>query len=97
MKQKDLKVMDATDGREYLVMVPHGWGRRGNAFEAFKEAKRHMGYAPDRPTAVVLDVPEGAWVNEMGGVCWDDSEVERPVEVGRLTFANPRPHWPVRP
>ena len=91
MKQKDLRKMDAADGREYLVMVPHGWGRRGNAFEAFMEAKRHMAYAPDRPEAVVFDVPEGAWVDELGGVCWTaPGEVERPVEVGRLTFANRR-------
>jgi hypothetical protein len=82
-----LKSMDAQEGRSYLVMVPHGWARDSNAHKAFKEAKRHMAYAPDRPTAVVFDTADDAWVNGMGGVCSDSGPS---VKVGQFTFKNPR-------
>ena len=87
MQVKDLKQLNATEGRTYLVMVPHGWARDKNAFTAFKLAKGHMAYAPQKPTAEILDAPDDAWVDCMGTIRWADGD-EKTWVVGQLSFSN---------
>lgn len=72
LTQKELRAMTETGERAYLVMVPHGWGRDKNAFKAFEEARRNGAYFGDKPTAIVLNTPQDAWVDEVGTVRWKD-------------------------
>lgn len=76
MTQTSLKDLEAEEGREFLVMVPHGWGRDKNAHKAFRTAKKNVAYAKGLTKALLLDVPEGAWVDGMGTVRWEDGDQE---------------------
>lgn len=76
--QKKLEGMEAEEGREFLAMVPHGWGRDKNARAAFKIARsnlaRFLGKGPHR--ALIMDVPEGARVDQRGTIWWEDGDQE---------------------
>ena len=86
--QKALKIMEAPEGREYLAMVPYGWGRDRMASEAFRVARREVrGVAPGEDTyAVLFEAPEGSWVDQMGRINWDDGSLPGPEPVGYVVF-----------
>jgi len=72
LTQKQLRNMTEAGGRAYLAVVQHGWARRRNAFSAFKEARNNGAYFGDHPKAAVYNVPQDAWVDEMGTIRWKD-------------------------
>lgn len=75
--QADLKRMaDAPKGKVYLAMVPHGWAKRTNAFEAFAKARGFGVSATGKDLwSYVYLAPEDAWVDEMGVIRWADGDV----------------------
>lgn len=82
-----LRKMVAVEGRAYLVMVPHGWGKDSNAAKALTIAKRNGSYN-DKAEAIVINVPTDAYVDEMGWVHWSD-RAHQIQTVGRVKLTTP--------
>lgn len=97
MKLDDLKTFTqhqlsvfakAEAGREYLVIVPHGWGRDPRALTAFRRARSNgCYYGPGTNHAVVYDAPAGAYLSGLGDtICWPDEKAEPPRVIGKVAF-----------
>lgn len=87
LTQKELKKLPPLPGgREYMVLVAHGWGRDRDAGKAFKVARSNGSYyRRGQNWAVIYDVPAGAEVNEMGGISWRDKG-DKIAAVGKVPF-----------
>lgn len=77
-------IVSIGEGREYMIIMQNYWGRGLTLLDAIKEVRKssHRDWHSPSTECVVYDVPDGAWVNDMGGICWDrESEVERPRKI----------------
>lgn len=69
------------EGREFLVMAPHYWGKGDTLLDAVQAMQGAGGPTALTKTAlVVLDVPTGAYVDQMGNVTWTQG-LEEPREI----------------
>jgi hypothetical protein len=78
-----------SNGRAYLVMGPHVWGRNADLAEAVKTAKSEGRL--DR--YIVFNVPDDARVDEMGMIRWKDGTqtIHEVVRVGNFEEKKPKP------
>lgn len=82
-------VHELAEGRTYLVVVPHGWGKSRDAAVAFAVAVKNGAYFPDNAEAVVYDAPESAYIDQLGRSLMDEGD-EPSVEVKRLPLDEDR-------
>lgn len=77
------------EGREWMVILAHIWGRGETLAEAIKKAKEHGGRELGSCRALVYHVMPGAWVQGIGEICWDTKSAdkfveEKPVQLAKL-------------
>lgn len=77
-KQKRIKLQlpPRPAGRAFMVIGPNCWGKGATVPEAEKNAKENFSrsYSSAGWAFMVFDVPEGAWVDGMGSICYDIPE-----------------------
>lgn len=84
-----VRAMDDTpEGRVYLAMVPHGWGKNSNATRALSIAKRNGSYN-DTAEGIIINAPTDAYVDDMGWMHWSDGTQKTEV-VGRVKLTTKR-------
>lgn len=65
------------EGRKFLVLGPHVWGKGNTIAEAYSNARRE-GPGVEKQL-ILLDVPANATVDEMGYTSWTwEKDQERP-------------------
>lgn len=90
LSHTDLRALPGLpEGREYLVIVAHGWARHKNAATAFKDAKYNGAYFRRGTNwAVIYDVSPGTFVDDLGGICLVHRG-DTITEVGKFAFQKP--------
>ena len=82
---------ELAEGRTYLVVVPHGWGKNRDATVAFAVAVKNGAYFPEDAEAIVYDAPESAYIDQLGRSLMDEGD-EVSVEVKRIPLDEDRRH-----
>ena len=86
---------ELAEGRTYVVVVPHGWGKDRDATVAFAVAVSNGAYFPDEFEAIVYDAPESAYIDGFGR-SFKDVDDGISEEVARISLNEDRRHaWGV--
>ena len=84
-------VHELAEGRTYMVVVPHGWGKDRDATVAFAVAVYNGAYFRKDTEAIVYDAPESAYIDEFG---WSFRDKDDGIsqEVARISLDEDRRH-----
>lgn len=72
------KARKAPEGRVYLALCLHYWGKGATVREALQQMERAGAHRPKE--VLVKNAPADAYVDDYGSVCWLSPDPANPVE-----------------